>query len=445
MNLPTWFADSFRALRGDWMEAGDGIRNEAESLTGLTPSEFAALFVTPTWAGTYVTASTAARAIPVKASLALISGGITAMPLRVMRRELQDGEFIQQPADEHDFWWLLNESPNDDMAAAQFWQRITDHLLLWGESFARIIRKGRTLDIAEISHLHNNNVQQVLEWDAARRRNRIVRYAVSDSGRYFSVLPEDMLHFRGDMAIGPPSRSAIIEAARQAIGIVLAIEEYCGRFFANGGTSRIAIKYPPGIKISDDQRQAIRDEWMSRMAGGQNVGLPLVTAGGEVSKISFTASEAQLLEARKFQVIDIARAFGVPPFMIGETEKTSAWGSGIEQMGKGFVRFTLSPHMTAIEQEITRKLFRTSRFFVDFDEEALSRGDMKSLGDWYRQAIGGSNGPGFMAPNEIRRRLKLPPKPDGDDLYDPGDLSNAKPTKPADEPDPDEPETAAAV
>lgn len=428
-------------LRNAW----GAIRNDIPSYSSLTPEQFSELFCAPTWAGTYVTPDTASQAIPVKASCSLIAGGITAMPIRVLRRELIDGEFVQSPADDNDYWWLLNESPSDDMAAAQFWQRIVTHLLLWGQSFARIIRKGRTLEIAELVHYHNGCVQVVHEWDAARRRNRITRYVVNEDGRYFSVIPEDMLHFRGDMAVGAPARSAIIYSARQAIGLTLAIEEYCARVFAHGGTPRIVLKYPPGTKFTDEQKKALRDAWLNSFGTSERAGLPIPTSGAEVQKVSFTAQELQMLDARKFQVIEIARAFGIPPYMIGETEKTSAWGTGIEQLGKGFIRFTLSPHMTAIEQELSRKLFRNSRLFVDFDEESLARGDMKSLGDWYRQAVGGSQGPGFMSVNEVRRRLKLAPKDGGDELYDPGENLDEPAPEPAAGADPAEPEAAAAV
>jgi HK97 family phage portal protein len=269
-------------------------------------------------------------------------------------------------------------------------------------------------------------VQPVREWDESRRRWRITKYAVNDNGMYYGVDPSDMLDFRGKTAIGEPVRSAILDSCREAVGIVLAVEKYCGRIFSNGGTPRLALSYPAGVKITDEQKAKIREEWPKYYGGGENAHLPFVVgAGGKIEKISFSASEAQMLEARKFQVIDIARAFGVPPFMIGENEKQSSWGSGIEQMSQGFVRYTLSPYMTAIEQEINRKIFSQQTYVVDFDEEALSRGDMKSLGEWFRQAIGGSQGPGFLMPNEVRRRINMPPVPGGDKLYDPGTTVSA--------------------
>jgi HK97 family phage portal protein len=87
-------------------------------------------------------------------------------------------------------------------------------------------------------------------------------------------------------------------------------------------------------------------------------------------------------------VIDIARAFGVPPFMIGETEKTTSWGSGIEQMFTGFVRGTLRSHINRIEKELNRKLWPTrQKFFVEFDTFDLTAGDAASQADYFSKAL----------------------------------------------------------
>lgn len=404
--------------------------------------QLSAMFSSPTWSGTEVSPETAARAIPVQACCALISGGITSMPLRIVSRQAVDGEWLQTSADDHPYWWLFNESPDGEITAAQFWRRIVTHKLLYGESFARLVRgaAGRSIDITEVIFVPNRNVRTLRRWDPIKRRAAVVGYQVTTNGYTYGVLPDDMLHFRGAQTmdsiaqqnmtgdivqLSPPSQSAVLESTRQAIGIVLAIEEYCGRFFSNGGMPRTVLKYPAGVKLDEKQINTLRDAWVRLYGGAQNAALPMVLQnGGDATKLSFTAEEAQMLEARKFQVIDIARGFGVPPFMIGEAEKTSSWGSGVESMSQGFIRYTLSPHITEIEQEINRKLYKIARYCVDFDEESLARGDMKALGDWFRQAVGGAQGPGFMTVNEVRRRLNLKPSDGGDELYDPtGDVN----------------------
>ena len=405
------------------------VRNEV--VTGISLEDFTRLFTSGS-PGDNVTALNAIDAIPVQACVSLIAGGIVSMPLRIVRREIVAGSMTQEPSDDHPYWWLLNEQPNSDTCAAEFWEEIVKRKLLHGRAFARIIRKsgGRSLEIDELQFLPNEAVQVECQWDPVSRRERVTRYIVRDGTYTYGVLPADMLDFRGKTSRNYvttrgassvyPQMSDMLRSAKSAVGIVLTIEDYCAKFFANGGMPRTVLQYPAGVNLDTKQMDSIREIWPRKYGGSDNAALPLVLAnGGTAQKLSFTAEEAQMLEARKFQVIDIARAFGVPPFMIGETEKTSAWGTGIEQMSQGFIRYTLGPHITAIEQEVNRKMFGIARYFVDFDEESLARGDMKSLGEWFRQAVGGSQGPGFLTVNEVRARLKLPPLEDGDDIYDP--------------------------
>jgi phage portal protein BeeE len=131
--------------------------------------------------------------------------------------------------------------------------------------------------------------------------------------------------------------------------------------------------------------------------------------------------------------------------MVGETSASTSWGSGLEAMGRGFVTYTLNPHLVRFEQELNRKLFRTARYFVEFDRGALIAGDTKAQADEDKSALGGPGaGPGYMSVDEIRRRRNLPPT---------GDPKHAKPYWPPEktdgaahpkpqppEPDPNEPD-----
>ncbi len=72
--------------------------------------------------------------------------------------------------------------------------------------------------------------------------------------------------------------------------------------------------------------------------------------------MTFTPEDAQFLETRAFQVEDICRWFRVPPFMVGHTEKSTSWGTGLEQQLIGFLTFSLRPYLTRIEQAVKRSL-----------------------------------------------------------------------------------------
>jgi HK97 family phage portal protein len=196
-----------------------------------------------------------------------------------------------------------------------------------------------------------------------------------------------------------------------------------GSFYANGAAPKHVIQ--SSSKMSPDQVEQLRNEYKRKYAGAGNAGAPMVlTQGLELKEMSMTADDAQLLESRKFQVIDIARAFGVPPHMIGAQETTSSWGSGVEQMTIGFLKFSLQPYITRIRQELNRKLFRRASPFVEHKMEALLAGDSKAEGEYNRQAVGGSQGPGWMTINEIRKSKNLPPIEGGDKLFSPNNGQN---------------------
>jgi HK97 family phage portal protein len=209
------------------------------------------------------------------------------------------------------------------------------------------------------------------------------------------------------------------------MGLALAAEEYSGRFFSQGAHPSGMLKYPAGAKITDPERIAAFFD--NKYAGLVNKHRPFVaTDGGEWQQISINANDAQLIESRQFSVVDICRFFGVPPVMIGETEKTTSWGSGVEQMARWFVMFTLNDHFTDIEQELETKLFRGDGFFAAFDERELTRGDTKTRADYYKAAIGGTQNPAWMTADEVRADEGLPPIGDQEStkLYRPADKAS---------------------
>jgi HK97 family phage portal protein len=129
-----------------------------------------------------------------------------------------------------------------------------------------------------------------------------------------------------------------------------------------------------------------------------------------------SAEDSQLLATRQFQVEDIARIFGVPSHMIGSSSAT-AWGTGIEQMSIGFVKYTLGRHLTKIEQELNRKIWPVqSKYFVEFSTSGLERGDYKTRNEGYRVGLGRAGEPGWMTVNEIRKIENMPPVDGGDEL-----------------------------
>ncbi len=154
-------------------------------------------------------------------------------------------------------------------------------------------------------------------------------------------------------------------------------------------------------KLTEDGYEHIATSWEQAHQGQQNAHkIAILEQGATWVKTGIDPKDSQFLETRKFQVGEIARIFGVPPHMIGDIEKSTSWGSGIEQQSIGFVTHTLGPWLARWESELNRKLLQPAerkRYFVKFDVTALLRGDIAARFKAYATAIQW----GWMTPNDV--------------------------------------------
>src|SRR5690606_26192094 len=142
--------------------------------------------------------------------------------------------------------------------------------------------------------------------------------------------------------------------------------------------------------LKPEQREGFR-ETMKEVSGALNAGKsPLLEGGMDAKTIGINPKDAQLLESRAFSVEEICRWFRVPPWMVGHTEKSTSWGTGIEQQMIAFLTFTLRPWLTRIEQTINRQLLSPAdqpRYYAEFNIEGLLRADSAARAAFYSTAL----------------------------------------------------------
>lgn len=365
-------------------------------------------------AGVSVNENTVRNSSAVTACLNLIGGSIAGLPKHIYQRTA-DG---RQRTD-NDLWWLLNEQPTATMSAFTFWQYLIDSKILHGDGFAKIVRASPLSPrIVGFEPLHPASVEVKLI------DGRLI-YIIRRDGKSEAMDQDDMIHVPGAGFNGLRGMSQIKHSLRNAVGVSLAANEYSAAFFKNSARPDFGIEVAGNPTL--DQQEMIRRTFMDRHSGPMNSGLPMLLVGGaKIHPISMNAEDSQLLQTRMFQVEDVARILGVNPFMIGHTEKTSSWGTGVEQISIGFVKYTLSPHIKAIENEFNRKCFKTSRNFMELLTAGLERGDITTRMNSYRIGLGRAGEPGVYTQNEVRGWENLPPIPGGDTLMT--GIDNAKPT-----------------
>jgi len=356
---------------------------------------------------------TAMMSTAIHACVSLVAGAIMAMPVNIYRVNPKDGE--RDRVFDDDLHWILNEEMSPRWASSTGWEYLMSSLLFEGDGIA-IIKRDRAGRPIGLEPVHPWRVLVGVYGDGSRLIYRIEPefFLGAPVGGVQILDQDDVLHIPGFGFNGFRGMSPLRYSLRQAGAIGLAQQEYAARFFANSARPDYALTtdaqlQPPKVA----ELQALIDE---RHRTPENAHRPMLLHSGlKLSALSISASDMQLLEQRKFSVEEIARAYGVPPFMIGHTEKTTSFGSGVESMGKGFVRYSLRQHIHKAEVEINRKLFKTATRVAEFDTSDLERADTQTLMQALRIGVGRAGETRMMSPNEARRILRLKKGSDAND------------------------------
>lgn len=373
----------------------------------------------PASSGVAVTQETAMRMSAVYGCVRLLSDSVAGLPLQKFVKE--DGERRQIAMDA----WL--KKPNREYTRFRFWQETMTGLLLDGNSFARLIRTSSGGVVAAWPLWPPSVI--VDRDDEGMRRYRM-------AGEYFTDW--DILHIHGLTLPGHLRGLSPVGdyVAKNAVGLGIAAEEYAAGLFANGAMPGGWIE-APSVK-SEEEAKRLKQRWKEQQANAHE---PAVLSGdAKWHTEAFQPEATQLVESRGFQVEEICRIYGVPPHMVASVERSTSWGTGIEQQGIQWVTYSLRPWLERIEQTLEFLLLpsRDAEVFCRFNAEGLLRGDLKSRLEAYEVGIRAS----MYTPNRCLAKEDEPPYEGGDVHYSqmnhyavekgrPDLSSQQQPTKPA--------------
>lgn len=332
----------------------------------------------------------------------LIAGTIGTLPLMVYRTAA-DGS--RELAREHPLFRLLHESPNADQTSVDFLEFVSANIELQGNGIARKSLNSKRGLVA----LTPVRADIVL---VRRGQNGSLRYSWSENGKAYDLGQDEILHVRG-FGGGPEGGLSTLTYGRHTFGLAQALERSAGGLFKNGMTPSVLISFKEWLE--PQQREDVRQALAEKYVGAVNSGRPFVAEGGQsVTPLSFKPEDAQMIQSRALSVEDVCRFFGVPPFMIGHTEKSTSWGTGLEQQTLGFQKFTLRRRLSRIEQAMRKQLLtpqdRADGITIEFSLDGLLRGDSKARAEFYQRMTQ----MGAMTINEVRQLENLPPVAGGD-------------------------------
>ncbi|SFJ54504.1 phage portal protein [Aerobium aerolatum] len=364
--------------------------------------------------GAMVTPEAAMRVAAVYASVRIIAGAVATLPLHIKRRV---DDRTREDASDTPIWTVLRRKPNRWQTPSQFRRMLQAHLLLRGNAYAMIVcSRGQ---VQELIPLHPDRVE------VKQRDDLALEYLYTrQDGRRIQLAQAEMFHLVGLTLDGVHGVSPITYA-RETIGLSLAMEDHGASTFRNGARVSGVLKHPN--KLGPEAVANLKAGLEEFRSGGEQEGKNLILEEGmDYARIAMTAEDAQWIESRKFSRSDIAMFFGVPPHMIGDTEKSTSWGTGIEQQSIGFVAYTLEDHLTMWEEAINRDLIGADdTLYARFNRAALVKGDIKARWEAYVKGLQW----GVWSPNEIRALEDENPRDGGDVFYPPPNTAGV----PADE------------
>ena len=360
--------------------------------------------------GVPVTAETALGLAGYYGAVRAISEDIAKLPVGVFR-ELKRG---REKLPEHPMAALLRRRANPNMSAMAFRETLTHFALAWGNGVAVIERADSTGEPVALWPVHPSRV--TIRSDPSTSMRGPVRYLVSGNQRDdFGIFEaEDVLHLHG-LAWDGVHGYSILQAAAQSVGLGIAAEDFGASFFGNS-TQLAGVLEHPG-RLSPKSRVLLRDSWADMHAGVYKAYKPAILEEGmQWKQLGVPPEQAQLLDTRKFQVVEMARWFRMPPHKLQELGRATF--KNLEAQNSEYVVDCLMPWIMRWEHEVNAKELQRdgdASVFLRHKVAGLLRGDQVQRSAFYKERFM----IGSLSPNEVRAFEDENPVEGGDQYFVP--------------------------
>lgn len=288
---------------------------------------------------------------------------------------------------------LLRYMPNKETTAYEFWHMYIFNLMLTKGAYAKIERDQNGF-ITAIWNIPTNRV------NLARNTRTNERYIdiFHVDGKIERLYESNFMYTPAIKFDDADSPKDFITIAADVLGLTVNLNNYADDFFKNGSNMGGFISYPGGI--GDEAFTRFREDWAKAYSGVTNMHKWAILEGGfSVQKMDSDPENAQALESRKFQVIEVCRVMGVPPHKVFELDRSTY--NNIESQNIEYVQESLSPMAERLTQTIYKDLLSSSeqkKHYAKFNLNALLRGDTQTRTQYYNSMRQN----GVLNANEIR-------------------------------------------
>ena len=366
-------------------------------------------------AGTQVNTESALALAALRACVTLLAESVAQLPCELYRKDSKGG---RERATDHPLYDIIHSQPNKKDTTFEYYEQAQGNLGIEGNHIALIDRDGSGY-VKELIPIHPKKVQVLKGQDG------LPYYKLLELNE---ILPMRMVHHIKAFSLDGFVGLSPIATNADSIGLALATEHHAAAVFQRGATMSGVIERPDTATPITDQGKVDRllEKFNERHGGGLRnaFSVALLQEGMSYKQLAMDNEKAQLLESRNFGVGEICRLYKIPLHMVQHQDKSSSWGSGIEQMSLGYVIYTLMAWIKRHEAAMMRDLLLPSErknLYIEFNVSGLLRGDQKARYESY--AIGRNWG--WLSVNDIRRLENMSPITGGDRYLTPLNMSDS--------------------
>ncbi len=330
------------------------------------------------WAGVYVDQDTMLGVPALWRGITLISDAIGAMPLHAYR-----GDKLVRPTPS------VLVRPHPPYTRMETISAMASALLIHGNYIAVLGEPGANGLPETFYPIEPNRV------NVARNNGRMV-YTIDGQ----SYDQSQILHIKNFSMPGALVGVGILGAQKQAVGKLIAINEYASRYF-DGGVSPSAILKSANPDLTQEEADALKAAWMS-MYSSRNRAPAVLNSSTEFQVLSDNAQEAQLIEAQQQALVEASNILGLPAYYLGAPNSSRTY-SNVEQENLQLIRWSIQPIAQRIEEALSDLLVRGQ--IAKFNFDSLLRTD--TLNRYQAHQIAISNG--FLTVDEVREIEKRTP------------------------------------
>lgn len=345
------------------------------------------------------------------ACIKVLSESIGKLPFKIMQAQEDKGVRV---AREHPWYRTLNERPNRYMNASTFWGMMELCRNHYGNGYAWI--DTRDPKHPQLWPIDPSTVQVWYDDACLLKDAPDVYYRIASKKGEVILGSEEVFHVKSHLTLDGLVGISVREQLASVIQGNLKAQKYINKLYDSGMTAKAVLQYTGNFKDTSTEALTRGIEAYAKgemkNKGIENI-IP-VPLGMQLTPLNLKLTDSQFLEIKQYSALQIASAFGVKPYQVGDYSKSSYASAEAQQLS--FLVDTLLFNLKQFEEEANWKIVTdgdySKGYHSKFNTGVLLRADQKTQIDTLVSAVSNF----LMTPDEARERLDLPNLPGGDQL-----------------------------